>query len=80
MNEPLNASSNYWLNCILLPNKKERDIFLKYMNENGIMTRPAWQLMNELTMFKNCQAFDLINATAIVDTLVNIPSSAYDGN
>jgi perosamine synthetase len=78
--EPANASSNYWLNCILLPNKKERDIFLKYMNESGIMTRPAWQLMNELTMFKECQAFELKNATAITDTLVNIPSSAFDGN
>jgi aminotransferase in exopolysaccharide biosynthesis len=78
--EPANALSNYWLNCILLPNKKERDIFLKYMNENGIMTRPAWQLMNELTMFKDCQAFELKNATAIADTLVNIPSSAFNGN
>jgi perosamine synthetase len=79
VNEPLNSSSNYWLNCILLPNIKERDKFLKYMNENGIMTRPAWQLMNELNMFENCQSFSLKNATAIADTLVNIPSSAFDG-
>jgi perosamine synthetase len=76
VNEPSNALSNYWLNCILLPNKKERDIFLKYMKENGIMTRPAWQLMNELIMFKTCETGPLLNAFELAQRLVNIPPSA----
>jgi len=76
--EPEFASSNYWLNCILLPDKKERDIFLKYMTENGIMARPAWQLMNKLSMFTNCQTDALINAQNIAETLVSVPSSAFD--
>ena len=52
ISEPENAKSNYWLNCILLTDKAERDEFLKYSNDKGVMTRPAWQLMNKLTMFK----------------------------
>jgi aminotransferase in exopolysaccharide biosynthesis len=73
--EPINSKSNYWLNAILLPNRQEKDEFLKYTNENGIMTRPIWQLMNKLEMFNNCQCGDLSNAEFLVDKVVNVPSS-----
>jgi aminotransferase in exopolysaccharide biosynthesis len=73
--EPKNTISNYWINCILLKNNTERDAFLKFSNENGVMTRPAWQLMNKLEMFKNCQTDELKNANELVNRLVNIPSS-----
>ncbi len=73
---PINHSTpNYWLNCILLPKKELRDTFLKFTNENGVMTRPVWRLMNELEMFANTQKDDLINASEIANRLVNIPSS-----
>jgi len=74
--EPTNASSNYWLNCILLPDRIERDEFLKITNENGVMTRPVWELMNRLPMFKLSETDALINANIIADRLVNIPSSS----
>lgn len=73
--EPSDAYSNYWLNCIVLPNRHERDEFLKYTNENGVMTRPVWELMNRLPMFKKTECGDLSNAEWIADRLVNIPSS-----
>ena len=73
--EPENSYSNYWLCCILLNNLKERDSFLKYTNERGIMTRPAWKLMNELPMFRDCQVYEIVQSKRIADTLVNIPSS-----
>ncbi len=73
--EPPGAKSNYWLNCILLGNKLERDGFLKYTNENEIITRPAWRLINKLPMFKNCQTDELQNSTELADRLVNVPSS-----
>lgn len=75
VNEPEHSRSNYWLNCILLKDKVERDEFLKYTNENSVMTRPAWQLMNKLEMFKSSQTDELTNAIKIADRLVNIPSS-----
>ena len=73
--EPNDCRSNYWLNALILENKNERDTFLKYTNENGIMTRPIWKLMNHLQMFKNCQTDDLKNAIWLEERVVNIPSS-----
>ncbi len=75
--EPPGSLSNYWLNCILFGDKNERDAFLKFSNDNSIMTRPAWRLMNELEMFKDCQTDGLENAKWIADRLVNIPSSVF---
>jgi len=75
--EPANASSNYWLNCILLSNKQKRDEFLKYTNENGIMTRPVWELMNCLPIFHDAECGDLSNAEWCANRLVNIPSSTF---
>jgi perosamine synthetase len=73
--EPPNSSANYWLNCILLKNIKERNAFLRFTNNNGVMTRPAWKLMNELPMFKLCLKDKLENSAELADRLVNLPSS-----
>jgi perosamine synthetase len=73
--EPEHARSNYWLNAILLENRAERNAFLQYTNDNGIMTRPVWELMNRLPMFQECFSGNLENAVFIADRLVNIPSS-----
>lgn len=73
--EPKNSYSNYWLNAVILENRNERDKFLKYTNENGIMTRPIWTLMNKLSMFKDCQTDELRNAERLADRVLNIPSS-----
>jgi len=58
-----------------LKSKAQRDGFLKYTNEQGVMTRPAWRLMHKLPMFTQCFRSDLIHAEWIEDRLVNIPSS-----
>ncbi len=73
--EPLNSRSNYWLNGVLLKDRETRDLFLKYTNDHGVMTRPAWCLMNKLNMFQNCQHDDLENSIWIESRLVNLPSS-----
>lgn len=73
--EPENSTSNYWLNAILLKDRQERNDFLEYTNNKGIMTRPSWELMNRLPMFKDAQCGDLNNAEWIADRLVNISSS-----
>lgn len=66
---------NYWLNAILFKDKEAQEAFLKISNENGVMTRPVWDLMNTLPMFKNCQHDGLENSKWLADRLVNIPSS-----
>lgn len=56
-------------------NKEQRNNFLNYSNENDVMTRPVWILMNELPMFAECQTDSIENARDIADRLVNLPSS-----
>ena len=73
--EPKSSKSNYWLNAVVLKDKKERDKFLNYTNDNGIMTRCIWRLMNKLDMFKDSQCGDLSNAQWLEDRVVNISSS-----
>ncbi|MFC2151962.1 LegC family aminotransferase [Bacteroidota bacterium] len=73
--EPQNTKSNYWLNTILLKDLNERNEFLKYTNDNEVMTRPAWALINKLHMFRNFQTGDLSNAEYFEDRIVNLPSS-----
>jgi aminotransferase in exopolysaccharide biosynthesis len=73
--EPPDAKSNYWLNAILFNNRSERDEFLEYSNDNGVQTRPAWNLLHKLPPYQSCQHTETPNAGYIEDRLVNIPSS-----
>lgn len=67
--------SNYWLNVVILKNKDAQLNFLEYTNDNGVMTRPIWELMNRLPMFEKCENDGLKNAIWFADRVVNIPSS-----
>lgn len=75
VSEPQNCQSNYWLHALILKNREERDNFLTFTNEKGVMTRPIWELLNRLPMFKDCQCGDISNAEWLADRVVNIPSS-----
>lgn len=72
------TSANHWLNAIILADKDERNAFLIYTNQQGVMTRPIWRLMSELKMFKHCQHDGLKNSRWLEDRVVNIPSSVPD--
>ena len=73
--EPENCRSNYWLNVVLLKDKAAQQNFLEYTNDHGVMTRPVWELMNRLEMFKQCETDELKNTEWLADRIVNIPSS-----
>ncbi|SDT85668.1 LegC family aminotransferase [Desulfobacula phenolica] len=74
--EPEGCTSNYWLNAVITADKKQRDEFLKKTNESGIMTRPAWQLLPDLQIYKACQTDSLENARWLAKRIINLPSSA----
>ena len=73
--EPENCRSNYWLNVVMLKDKAAQQEFLEYTNDHGVMTRPVWELMNRLKMFKYCESDGLKNTEWLADRIVNIPSS-----
>ena len=67
---------NYWLMSVMFENREHRDTFLKESNEQGVMTRPIWQLMYRLPMYSHCQRDNQLNAEFLEERIVNIPSSA----
>lgn len=73
--EPADSHSNYWLNVVILKDRQAQQAFLEYTNNHGVMTRPVWELMNRLEMFKQCETDGLENTIWLADRIVNIPSS-----
>ena len=73
--EPEDTRSNYWLNVVILKDRDAQQDFLQYTNDNGVMTRPIWELMNRLPMFEKCENDGLKNTIWFADRVVNIPSS-----
>lgn len=69
------TKANYWLMCIETEDRNQRDAFLKTTNDASVMTRPIWQLMYRLPMYKNCQRDAQVNAEFLEERIVNIPSS-----
>lgn len=74
ISEPQECRSNYWLNALICPDRTQRDQFLQVTNEQGIMTRPIWRLMNRLPMYANAPAGELPNALWLEARVVNLPS------
>ena len=73
--EPEDTFSNYWLQAVILKDKEAQQKFLQQTNDNGVMTRPIWELMNRLPMFEHCENDGLKNTIWFADRVVNIPSS-----
>jgi dTDP-4-amino-4,6-dideoxygalactose transaminase len=80
VDEPIYAQSNFWLNAIICPSRSARNEFLKITNDEGVMTRPIWRLMNKLPMFSNCMSGDLSVSEFLESRVVNLPSSPYKKN
>ena len=75
--EPDNCQSNYWLQTLFLDESQSgnRDLVLEDANAAGIMTRPVWVLLNELTPFRDSPCSDLTTAQSLSRRIINIPSS-----
>lgn len=78
MVEPEQCQSNYWLQALVLDTEQanQRNLILEANNDAGLMTRPVWVLMHELTQFKDGPHMDLACAQSLSQRLINIPSSA----
>lgn len=74
MVEPENTQSNYWLCTIALNNPFKRYEFFETTNAAGVMTRPVWKLIPELSMYSSCQSGSLENSKWLSNRIVNIPS------
>lgn len=75
--EAINCQSNYWLQTLILDKSQahQRDLILEVTNKDGIMTRPAWELINSLPPYASCPSMDLQFSNSFSKRLINIPSS-----
>lgn len=76
--QPGHSDSNYWLQTLILDGSLNRDDVLQFLNEQGVMSRPIWQPMHELEMFKNCPMMDLHVTNDMKQRIVNIPSTPIE--
>lgn len=74
LTEPAGTVSNYWLTAVLCNNRNERDAFLQQSNDNGIQTRPVWEPLHTLPMYRDSFCGPLETTLDIADRLVNLPS------
>jgi hypothetical protein len=65
------TKANYWLMCVELENKKEKESFLRETNQNSIMTRPIWQLIFKSQFYSGFQKDAQINAMYLENRIVN---------
>ena len=68
-----NVVTNNWLFTI---KTKYQKLLLKFLNENGIISRPFWTPMNLLPMYNKCiYHHEYDNSNLIHDQCISIPSS-----
>ena len=73
--EPPGCRSNYWLNAVICETRRHRDVLLETTNDQGVMTRPIWTLMQRLPMYAHCRTGDLTMSEWLEERVVNLPSS-----
>ena len=82
VSEPEGATSNYWLNAILIGRNSSarRDEVIKHLIDANLHSRPVWTPMHKLTMYKNAPRANLSVCEDIATRLINLPSSPYLAN
>lgn len=78
MFEPIKDSNpNHWLISFRLEKNlaKFQKKILNYLNKNKVFSRPPWELMSSLPMYKNCPKDNNLNAKKIQKTVICLPSS-----
>ncbi|MFS0724038.1 LegC family aminotransferase [Paenibacillus sp. 1P07SE] len=77
--EPRRARSNYWLNALLLEPGRESLLqpLLERLHGEGILARPLWTPLHQLTMYRKCPRMDLSGTESLCARTVCLPSSPH---
>ena len=81
VSEPDGATSNYWLNSLILGDGavNDRDSIIETAQTEGLQLRPAWKLLPELGPYQHHPQGTLDVAKNLQPRILNIPSSAFLG-
>ncbi|UQZ33839.1 aminotransferase DegT [Paenibacillus sp. PK3_47] len=73
-------SSNYWLQTLLLDERLyDRDNVLEQLHAEGVMARPIWTPLDELTPYAGYPKADLSVTHQLKRQIINIPSTPLKG-
>jgi perosamine synthetase len=74
--EPAFATSNFWLNAVVLDDSTAglRDEILEATNMHGFHTRPVWTPMHKLAMYAACPRMDLSVTESLERRIICLPS------
>lgn len=76
--EPPYGFSNFWYYSLLVDKERyglDREELMEKLDENGIKTRPLWQLNHRQIPYKDCQSYSIEKADYYHERLLNIPCS-----
>ena len=76
--EPKNCKSNYWLQTILLNEKKidNRKKIILYFRSKKVEIRPVWKILSSLNFLKRYPKMKIEEAFSLEKRILNIPSSS----
>ena len=76
--EPVGATSNFWLNGIVLSPSRagQRDGLLRALAEEEIQARPLWRPLHRLAIYEQAPRGPLTNADLLGGCVISLPSSA----
>ena len=72
------ANNNYWMYVLQVDENKycrKKDELIRYLQENGVQTRPLWYLNHLQIMFKNYYSYKISTSLDLLNNTLSIPSS-----
>jgi len=72
--EKSGVKSNFWFYTIRVP-KTHKKKLIKFLLSKGIQVRPVWKLIHTLPMYKNYQAYRIVEAMKAYESCINLPCS-----
>ena len=72
------AVSNFWYYCLQVDKStygKDREELMVWLLDNGIQSRPLWQLNHLQVPYCHCESYNIVKANEMLEKTLNIPCS-----
>lgn len=74
LDEPVDSTSNFWLNAVTLSNPEDMEGALEYVINHGYHIRPLWAPLHTLPMYTGNPRMNLPITEFYANRIINLPS------
>lgn len=76
--QPADTLSNYWISSLVLSAQEARETVptIEALLAAGLLVRPIWQPMHQLSMYADCPKMDMSVTEDLASRVINLPSTA----